>query len=235
MARMLRVRQRLTQAALASRAGVPRRAVWTLECGRARRLRLGDAESILRELGARVDLRLQWNGTELDRMLDERHAGLGAAVKRRLEKWGWIVRVEESFNHYGDRGRIDLLAFHPATGILLVVELKTTLVDVQALLGSLNVKARIASSVGRRYGWRERAVVPAIVFVEDRTTRNRLGRVLGLFDRYELRGRAAVTWLRRPGIPAPTGLLLLTSGRGVPRDVATQRVRARHPDSKSAL
>jgi transcriptional regulator with XRE-family HTH domain len=231
---MLRVRQRLTQAALAARAGVPRRAVWTLECGRASRLRLGDAESILSELGARVDLRVLWNGPELDRMLDERHAALGAAIKRRIEKWGWIVRVEESFNHYGDRGRIDLLAFHPATGVVVVVELKTVLVDVQALLGSLDVKARVAPGVGQRYGWRPRAVIPAIVFTEDRTTRNRLIRVVGLFDRYELRGRAALSWLRRPSTPPPTGLLFLTAGRGVPRQGATQRVRAPRSDSKSA-
>lgn len=40
-----------------------------------------------------------------------------------------------SFNHYGDRGRYDILAFHPPTGILLVVEVKTGIGDVQATLG----------------------------------------------------------------------------------------------------
>lgn len=229
---MLRVRQRLTQVALAARAGVSRRAVSMLELGRARSLPLGTIEAIAHGLGVRLDLRLLWNGAELDRWLDEGHAALGAAVKRRLERWGWLVRVEVSYSRYGERGRIDLLAFHAVTGILLVIELKTELVDVQALLGALDVKARLASEICARFGWNPRRVVPAIAFSEDRTTRNRLQRVAGLFDRYALRGRAAWVWLRRPGTDsAPTGVLVFVGvGGGTRRQrssAVSSRVRAR--------
>ena len=207
LARMLRVRQRLTQVALATRAGVSRRAVSLLETGRAAVLRLREVEAIVLALGGRLDMRLLWNGPELDRMLDEAHAALGASVKRRLERWGWLVRVEVSYSRYGERGRIDLLAFHPAARVLLVIELKSELVDVQALLGSLDVKVRLAPGIVERFGWSPRAVVPAIVFLEHSATRKRLARIDTLFDRFDVRGKAALSWLRRPTEAAPHGML----------------------------
>ena len=207
LARMLRVRQRLTQVALATRAGVSRRAVSLLETGRAHVLRLREVEAIVLALGGRLDMRLLWNGPELDRMLDEAHAALGASVKRRLERWGWLVRVEVSYSRYGERGRIDLLAFHPAARVLLVIELKSELVDVQALLGSLDVKVRLAPGIVERFGWSPRAVVPAIVFLEHSATRKRLARIDTLFDRFDVRGKAALSWLRRPTEAAPHGML----------------------------
>ena len=143
---MLRVRQRLTQGQLASRAGTSRRAVSLLETGHGRALRIATVQALADSLGGRAELRLSWNGVALDRVLDAAQAALGAAVKRRLERWGWIVRAEVSFSRYGERGRIDLLGIHAATRLLLVVELKSELVDVQALLGSLDVKRRKPAS-----------------------------------------------------------------------------------------
>lgn len=233
LARMLRVRQRLTQVALAARAGVSRRGVSWLETGRGHALRLREVDAIVTALGGRLDMRLLWNGPELDRLLDEAHAALGASVKRRLERWGWIVRVEVSYSHFGERGRIDQPAFHPATRVLLVIELKSELVDVQSLLGSLDVKVRLARGIVERFGWSPRAVVPAIVLLEDRTTRNRLNRVEPLFDRYGLRGRGALTWLRRPTDEPPTGLLWFSDPDGTHRSPRLAR-RVRR-DSKSAL
>jgi transcriptional regulator with XRE-family HTH domain len=229
LARALRVRQQLTQVALANRAGVSRRAVSMLERGQIAALRVQWVQAIAVAIGARFDVRLFWNGPELDRLLDARHAALGASVKRLLERWGWLVRVEVSYSQYGERGRIDLLALHPPTGTLLVIEIKTELVDVQALLGSLDAKTRLARDVARRLVWEARAIVPAIVFAEDRTTRNRLERVVGLFDRYSVRGRAATTWLRKP-VGAPSGLLWFTAVADVPSRPSAARVRVR--DSK---
>jgi transcriptional regulator with XRE-family HTH domain len=236
LARILRVRQRLTQVALAARAGVSRRAVSMLETGRARELRLGTTEAVLSALGARVDLRVLWNGPELDRMLDEAHATLAGVVKRRLERWGWLVRVEVSYNHFGERGRIDLLALHPGTGILVVIEVKTQLVDVQQLLGSMDQKVRLAPEIGRRFGWDVRAVVPAIVFLEDRTTRYRLERVGSLFGTYSVRGRTATSWLRRPTLDdAPSGLLWFTQpGRSLRAVRTAVRVRPSRPASRAS-
>lgn len=225
---MLRVRQRLTQTALAARAGVGRRAVSMLERGLDRQLRLETVEAIVTTLGGRLDVRLLWNGPELDRLVDEGHAALGAAVKRRLERWGWLVRVEVSYSQWGERGRIDLLALHPATRILLVIELKTVLTDVQALLGSLDAKTRLATAVAERLGWEARHVVPAIVFLDDQGTRARLGTLAPLFDRYALRGRAAISWCRRPGVAPPTGVLWFAGGSAIRRPaVVAHRVYRR--------
>src|SRR5687768_8945037 len=225
---MLRVRQRLTQVALSTRAGVSRQAVSLLECGHARRLRMQTIEAILGALGARLDVRVLWNGPELERLLDAGHAAIGARIKQRLERWGWIVRVEVSYSHYGERGRIDLLAWHAASRTLLVVEIKTELVDVQALLGSLDVKARLGRHVAEQFGWDVRSVVPAIAFAEGRTTRRHLLRLDTLFDRFNLRGREALSWLRHPA-GGPGGLLWFVSSpdRGPARPPArTKRVRA---------
>lgn len=182
-----------------------------LERGRARELRLGGVEATFGALGARFDPRVLWNGPELERLLDAGHAALGVAVKQRLERWGWLVRVEVSYSRYGERGRMDLLAFHGSTGVLLVIELKTELVDVQELLGLLDAKVRLAPHVARDLGWRPVAVVPVVVFLEDRTTRHRLSVLASLFDRFSLRGRAALSWLHQPDAATiPTGLLWLT-------------------------
>jgi len=199
-------------------------------------LRLREIEAIATALGGRLDVRLLWNGPELDRLLDEAHAVLGAAVKRRLERWGWLVRVEVSYSHFGERGRIDLLAFHPATRVLLVIELKSELVDVQSLLGSLDVKVRLAPRIADRFGWVPRAVVPAIVFLEDRTTRNRLLRLDPLFAAFDLRGRSALSWLRRQtdAETAPGGLLWLTHvGRAGPASRPAMRVRRESKTARS--
>lgn len=225
LVRTLRVRQRLTQTMLATRAGIGRRAVSMLESGQARLLRIGDVEVILAALGARLSLRVHWNGPELDRLLDAGHAALCAMVKRRLERWGWIVRVEVSYSHYGERGRIDLLAWHPRLRLLIVIEAKTDLVDVQQLLGSLDAKARLARHVASSFGWDVRAVVPAIVFAEDKAVRRRLASLDTLFDRFTHRGRAAITWMRQPET-APSGLLWFVEvDRAVP--MAPRRVRPR--------
>lgn len=221
---MLRVRQGMTQVVLATRAGVGRRAVSMLELGRGEHLPLARIEAIVHALGGRLDLRLLWNGPELDRLLDEAHAAVAALVKRRLERWGWDVRVEVSFSRYGERGRIDLLAYNAALRVLLVIEVKTELVDVQGLLGTLDQKARLARHVADRFGWRPRRVVPAIVFLEHSATRKRLRFADTLFSSFTCRGRAALSWVRKPMEPVPDGLLWFTSA-AVRRDAARQRVR----------
>ena len=194
-----------------------------LECGHAGSLKLGTVDLILSAMGARLDTRVLWNGPELDRLLDAGHAAVGVRVKRRLERWGWTVAVEVSYSRYGERGRIDLLAWHPATATLLVVEIKTDLVDVQDLLGSLDAKARIAPHIAADRGWHPGRTVPAIVFAEDRTVRRRLLDLDVLFDRFDVRGRAFVSWLRRPTSNVRGGMWFVA----VPHDSRASRRRVR--------
>ena len=65
---------------------------------------------------------------------------------------GWSVRPEVSFNHYGDRGRVDLLAFHAASGVALVIEVKGSIGDLQDALGRLDVKLRLGRSLADASG-----------------------------------------------------------------------------------
>jgi hypothetical protein len=56
-----------------------------------------------------------WQGQRVDHMVDEQHAEVQNWVGGFLAAHGWDVAVEVSFNHFGDRGRIDVLAFHAST------------------------------------------------------------------------------------------------------------------------
>lgn len=60
-------------------------------------------------------------------------------------------------------GWIDILAFHPPTGTLLVIEIKTELEDVGATLRTLEWYAREAETRARQLGWRPRRVVRLLV------------------------------------------------------------------------
>lgn len=205
--RFLRHGQRLRQRDLAATIGVSRDKISRLERGRLGSLTLDTVDRVAGGLGATVSLELQWHGEQLDRLMDAAHAGLQQAVAQLLTTAGWLVRVEVSFNRYGDRGRCDILAFHPVTRILLVVEIKSRIGDVQETLGRLDVKVRLGPMLARELGWgAPEAVVPALVLAEDRTSRRIVARHHALFDRFALRGWVARRWVRRPA-SSPSGLL----------------------------
>ena len=199
MVRALRRRRGWTQAECAKRAGL-HRSTWSfLERGQLDRLTVSTVRRCLAVLEIRLELRPLWRGPELDRLLDAVHASLEAAWAERLRRWNWDVRVEVSFNHYGDRGRIDLLAWHGPAQTLVVCEVKTEMADVQALLGSLDVKVRVARGVAASLGWTSpRQVIPVLLFQDSSTTRDRLLRLAPLFESFSVCGRAAVSGLRHP-------------------------------------
>ncbi len=207
-----------------------------LNLGHAGRLSVRIARSIASAVDLPLNWDIGWQRQEIDRLLDADHSALAALWADRLEKCGWTVRSEVSFNRYGDRGRIDILAFHLVERVLLVIEIKTVLVDAQALLGSLDVKARVCPSVAREIGWQPRHVVPAIVLLDGTTQRRRLSALAPLFSRYSLRGREAATWLRGPA-GSPTGILTFTelpsnAGSDV-RRAGRRRVRRPAGNSRS--
>ena len=122
-------------------------------------------------LGARLDCRLLWNGEALDRLLDESHAALVETVVLWLTSLGWEVATEVSFSIRGERGSIDVLAFHPATATLLVVEVKSVVPDVQATFVTLDRKTRLASEIARGRGWRPSRLGRLLVVVGPRVSR----------------------------------------------------------------
>lgn len=211
--RALRLRLGWRQLDLARRAGVSRRLISKLE----RQGPAGFTVRTLRRICEPLDIDLhvygRWRGGELDRLLDAGHAALQALFKSQLETAGWIVHVEVTFSRYGERGSIDLLAFHPATRVLLVVEIKTVIADVQGLLRPIDVKLRLAGGIARDLGWEPRVVVPALVVSEDSTSRRRVAAHAVLFNRFALRGWPAHRWLRTPD-GTISGLLLFVDPSG---------------------
>jgi hypothetical protein len=75
------------------------------------------------------------------------------------------------------------------------------------------VKTRLGRRVALELGWSDvAAVVPVLVIGDTRTSRSVVARYDALFQRFSLRGRAAVAWLRRPRGEAPPGLLWFANG-----------------------
>lgn len=222
---------------LAAAAGVGATACSDLERGHAGEMTVRAVRAICAAVDLPVGWDIGWQRQLVDRLLDADHSALAAHVTRRLRAWGWTVRAEASFNRYGERGRIDLLAFHPGAAALLVAELKTVIVDGQELIGGVDVKARVAPFVAREIGWHARQVVPAIIAADSTTARRRVTALAPLLSRYNLRGAAARSWLRAPAAGPVTGLLMLTelpdNAGGDARRAGRRRVRLRRPRARS--
>jgi len=232
---MLALRQRRgwRQVDLARRAGVSQAAISDMERGHVDRYTLRTIRRAMQALDASVALDPMWGGRgDLDRLLDADHAQLTQRWAEMHRQAGWDVWNEASYSIYGERGRIDQLAYHRPTGILEVTEVKTGIWDVQDTLGRLDVKIRLALRVAAERGWTARRVVGALVLMEGTTVRRRVHEHEGLFARYSVRGRAAYAWIRNPRVAAE-GLLLFLSApdtnRSGLRRAGQRRVRLPSP------
>jgi transcriptional regulator with XRE-family HTH domain len=240
--RALRHRLGLRQADLSRRARVSRRIIGLIENGRWEKVPFGALDRVTTALGARLFPNLSWQGEALDRLVDAAHADLQTNVAEMLRRLGWLVAVEVSFIHFGERGRYDLLAFHQATGTVLVVEIKTAIGDVQATLGTLDVKLRLALMCAHEQAWSgATTAVPALVIADERHQHRLVARHAALFARFDLRGRTARAWLGHPA--AGVGGLLFylpmtdvrnTSLRKANRGRRVRKARARMTSAPSA-
>ena len=131
--RSLRRRRGWRQSDLGARAGVSQQSVSLVETGRYRSLAIDTLERILAELEAEIEVVVRWRGGELDRVVDAGHADLEGGLTALLVKDGWLVQVEVTYSIGGDRGSIDLLAFHPESAALLISEIKTDVTSAEVL------------------------------------------------------------------------------------------------------
>ena len=210
--RALRRRRRWTQAGLGWRAGVSRSVIGRIERGEADRVPVQTLSGVATELGARIDVRLLWHGEGLDRLLDARHAALVNGTLDLLARETWEAAAEVSFNLRGERGSVDILAFHPQTGCLLVVEVKSVVPDMQAMLVALDRKGRLGSEIGAGHGWPATSVTRLLVVPDDRTTRRRIDALARTFA-FALPARTIEVrrWIREPA-GARHGVLFLSNG-----------------------
>jgi transcriptional regulator with XRE-family HTH domain len=174
--RALRRRRGWRQADLAAAAGVSQTLVSSLERGHLDGVAMGTLRRVLAALDARVEVGVRWRGGALDRLLDERHASLVGRVVEQLQSAGWVVRVEASYAHYGERGSVDVLAFHPASRTLLIVEGKTELASIEATLWKVDEKVRLARILANGAGWEARMAARLLVLPSTTTARRAVKR-----------------------------------------------------------
>ena len=106
---------------------------------------------------------------------------------------------EVSFSIWGERGVIDIFAWHAARRALLVIEVKTEIVDVGEMLGTLDRKRRLAREIAAERGWDPQTVSTWLVVAESRTNERRVADHRStLRAAYPDDGRQIRSWLAKP-------------------------------------
>lgn len=228
--RALRIRHGWRQEDLGARIGVSHGLISKIERGLLASVSLGTLERVATALEARLDVGIRWRGEQLDRLLDEGHARLVEAVVRLLVEFGWEATVEVTFAVYGERGSIDVLAWHAATGRLLVIEVKTVMPDAQSMLATLDRKVRLAPGIAADRGWRVRSVSRLLVFESTPVARQRVGRLgATLGATFPARGAMVRQWLRAPDRILAGILFVRTATPSSSKAVVAGRQRVRRP------
>lgn len=200
--RALRRRRGWRQKDLAARTDVSPSTISRAERGHLDPLQVGTLRRVAAGLEVRLDLVPRWRGGDLDRIVATRHAALAETVLAELQTTDWTVAPEVSYNIWGERGVIDILAWRADRRAALVVELKSEIADPQALVAQVDRYRRLAPAVAAQRGWQP-AVVGAWAVVEDSATNRRR-----LAANHELLraalpedGRRLRAWLREPAEP----------------------------------
>jgi transcriptional regulator with XRE-family HTH domain len=229
--RALRIRRQLRQEDVGRGADLSRPVISRIERGLLESITIGALVRAAVPLGAVVDIRLRWNGEQLDRLLDEGHARLVEMVVAMLRSAGWDVAVEVSFSIWGERGSIDVLAYHRAGGIAMAIEVKSVVPDSQATIHALDRKARLTPGLAADRGWDCRRVGRMLVVGASATSRRRVARLGATYDAaFPVRGRTLRAWIRNPE-GAVSGLLFLAyAPHGSRSGDVTGRQRVRRRD-----
>ena len=173
--RAVRIKKGLRQADVAATAGVSQQTVSKVEGGKLGRTTVGVLRRMATAVDARLEVEFRWQGAELARLVGGRHSAMHEAMAGIFAGLPeWISQPEVSFSIYGERGIIDILAWHAPTQSLLVIELKTELADLQETLGTFDRKIRLAKSIAKERGWDPKTVSAWLVIAEGSTNRARV-------------------------------------------------------------
>lgn len=237
--RELRQRRGLRQADVAGLAGLSQQTISLIECGQAAAFTVDTLRRTFAALGAGYEGLVVWRGGGLDRLLDSRHSALVGEAAARLSALGWAVVVEASYSIYGERGAVDVLAGHAATRTVLVEEVKSELVSIEALGRKTDEKVRLARHqlCRERFGWAPLAAGKVLVLPDTDAARRsvvRHGAVLSIM--FASRPNAVRAWLRRP-VGDLTGVVFVADtnpvgGNAIKR--GRERIRARPSPASQA-
>jgi transcriptional regulator with XRE-family HTH domain len=225
--RAARIRRRWRQEDVARRAGLSRGFVSLAERGHLDRVSLGTLRRLAQTLDVRIDVYARWRGGEVDRLINSRHSALHESVAMMFAQLPpWTQRPEVSFSIYGERGIIDILAFHEPSRCLLVIELKSDIVDVQDLVGSVDRKGRLAPSIATDRGWRPISVSRWVIVANDKTNQRRIAdhRTM-LRAAFPQDGRTMRAWLRNPSGSVSAMSMWTTATPRSPSPTRSHRVR----------
>jgi transcriptional regulator with XRE-family HTH domain len=233
--RAVRLRRSLTQEQLAAAAGVSRPIVSLIERGRVDETSVRTVRQVAAILGVSVTLNARWRGAEMAKLLDEAHAALVGSVVERLTAAGWIVLPEHTFSIWGERGSIDVFAWHPGCRALLCVECKTKLPDLQDVLSTMDRKRRLAREIAKVEGW-DPGIVGSVLAVPDQTwARHAVAGSAAVFDAaLPARTVEVRRWLGSPaGDLRGIWFLLNDSPTNAKRRVDSQMRIGKRPDRSS--
>jgi transcriptional regulator with XRE-family HTH domain len=162
MARAIRDGRRAigwSQDLLATRAHLSQTLVWMAE-NQQPGVAIGSLFEVCSALDVAIDVtfRLPF-AVGRTRQRDAAHARCVAYVQRRLEAAGYRVAREVEVRAGRSHGWIDVLAWHPITGEVLVVEVKTVLDDIGAVERQAAWYEREAWAAAQRLRWRPGDIV----------------------------------------------------------------------------
>lgn len=153
---------RLSQQDLERRCSVSQSRLSRIERGRCQSVRIVEVDRIFVSLGVSYRLDVSLPAASMV-VRDSVHSRCVAYVQRRLERDGWRVVREVEIRAGRRVGWIDVLAFHPVTRMLLVIEFKTELRDIGEIERSLNGYELGAIAAAAAKGWRPRGVVTVLL------------------------------------------------------------------------
>jgi transcriptional regulator with XRE-family HTH domain len=155
-----------TQQELGRRAGTSQGMVSAVEHARLGDLTFSRAERLLAVMGARLVISVDapFLG-DRQRQRDPAHARCSTHVASRLRRAGWEVATEVEIGGDRSRGWIDVLAWHPETKFLLVIEIKTEIHDLGGIERSLGWYEREAILAAERFRWRVRHTLGCLLLL----------------------------------------------------------------------